>query len=122
MASAQSNQYPHFNVHRRSHPNGSVQKYRPRRLTSSTVQLAQEGDRRRSLPASISQDTSVTSAKQGRKRRVSESTAGWHPVSRVKRPRSDGDVSTSRPSHFSPHARLTDLLPRDEERSLEKVR
>ena len=122
MASVQNNQHAHFNVRRRSQPSGSVQKNRPRpRFTPSTVQLVQEGNKRRSLPATMPQNASVTSEKQGRKRRVSESTQGWHPVSKTKRPRSEGDASATRPSYFSPHARPSEPLARNEERSLERV-
>ena len=163
MATVQNNTpHPRFNLHRRSQPNGGIQRNRPRRHMSNEVQFRQDGyNKRRSLPANISQNAAapisenigvpfsqdapspisqnvpthvsqnvnvpisrnadLPSVKQGRKRRVSESTPGWRPTAKKKRPRSEGDVGTVRPSHCSPYSGSTEPLPKCEERSLIRV-
>ena len=148
MASVQHAQNPRFNVHRRSQPNGSIQKNKPRRFMFNDFQLNQDGRRRQSMPASLPQqnprpplnaNTSEQSAnppqnanpsqntnslpigKQGRKRRVSESTPGWHPVAKKKRPRSEGDTGTARALRFSPYGSSVQPSPRSEERSLKRL-
>lgn len=91
-------------------------------MHAANIPLSQEGDRRQSLPANMSQNPpSVSKAKQGRKRRVSESTPGWNPIAKKKRPRSEGDMSTARALRFSPYAGSTQPAPKSEERSLERL-
>ena len=149
MASVQHAQNPRFNVHRRSQPSGSIQKHKPRRFMYNDFQLNQDGRRHQSMPASLSQQkpkppqnpnamqqnanpaqnpnpppktNSVPIGKQGRKRRVSESTPGWHPVAKKKRPRSEGDTGTSQALRFSPYGSSVQPSPRSEERSLKRVK
>ena len=130
MASVQNAQNPRFNVHRRSQPSGSIQKSKPRRFMYADLPLSQE-KKRQSLPANLSENSILPqntknpnsqSSKQGRKRRVSESTPGWHPIAKKKRPKSDGDASTSKALRFSPYAGSAQPSPKSEERSLKRVK
>ncbi|XP_028406866.1 poly(A) RNA polymerase GLD2-A-like [Dendronephthya gigantea] len=121
MASVQNNQYPRFNLHRRSQPNGSVQKYQPRRYMSNVVPFGQEGNWPRFSPANLPHIPSTLNVSRGRKRRVSESTPGWHPDPKKKRPASEGDVSTARALHFSPFVAPPKPLMKGEERSLKRL-
>lgn len=125
MASSfENNHYTRCNLHRRSQPNGSVQKSRPQRWLHADIPLVQEVNRRQSLPAnpSLVLKPVPSASKQGRKRRVSETTPGLRPASQYKRPRSEGDISTSRAIHFNPHnAGVAQLPAKSEERSLERV-
>lgn len=90
-------------------------------MPNGFVPFGQEGDRHGFSPDNMPPNPSTLNVMRGRKRRVSESTPGWHPDPKKKRPASEGDMGTARALHFSPYVAPPEPLPRREERSLERV-
>jgi hypothetical protein len=110
---AQNSQNPRFNVHRRSQPSGSIQKSKFARFKYADVNT---------ILSRNTKNPNSQSSEQERECRESESTPGWHPIAEKKRPKSDGDASTSKALRFSPYAGSAQPSPKSEERSLKRVK